>query len=95
MKNGLNAMLETLDPYTVYYDEAQNEEAEIFSRGNYAGIGIDAGYKDDQVVVIAPVEGGSADLIGIRAGDIILEIDGVPTEGLQPEEVQNLTMGTK
>jgi carboxyl-terminal processing protease len=93
MKNGLNAMLETLDPYTVYYDEAQNEEAEIFSRGNYAGIGIDAGYKDDQVVVIAPVEGGPADLIGIRAGDIILEIDGVPTEGLQPEEVQNLTMG--
>ncbi len=93
MKNGLNAMLETLDPYTVYYDEAQNEEAEIFSRGNYAGIGIDAGYKDDQVVVIAPVEGGPADLIGIRAGDIILEIDGVPTEGLQPEEVQNLTIG--
>ena len=31
MKNGLNAMLETLDPYTVYYDEAQNEQAEIFS----------------------------------------------------------------
>lgn len=93
MKNGLNAMLETLDPYTVYYDEAENEEAEIFSRGNYTGIGIDAGYKDDQVVVIAPVEGGPADLIGIRAGDIILEIDGVPTEGLQPEEVQNLTMG--
>ena len=39
------------------------------------------------------MEGGPADLIGIRAGDIILEIDGVPTEGLQPEEVQNLTMG--
>ena len=93
MKNGLNAMLETLDPYTVYYDEAQNEQAEIFSRGSYAGIGIDAGFKDDQVVVIAPVEGGPADLMGIRAGDIILEIDGFPTEGLQPEEVQNLTMG--
>lgn len=93
MKNGLNAMLETLDPYTVYYDEAQNEQAEIFSRGSYAGIGIDAGFKDNQVVVIAPVEGGPADLMGIRAGDIILEIDGFPTEGLQPEEVQNLTMG--
>ncbi len=93
MRNGLNAMLETLDPYTVYYNEAQNEQAEILSRSNYAGIGIDAGYRDGQVVVVAPMEGGPADLIGIRAGDIILEIDGVATEGLQPEEVQNLTLG--
>ncbi len=93
MRNGLNAMLETLDPYTVYYNEAQNEQAEILSRSNYAGIGIDAGYRDGQVVVIAPMEGGPADLLGIRAGDVILAIDGVATEGLQPEEVQNLTMG--
>lgn len=93
MRNGLTAMLETLDPYTVYYNEAQNEQAEILSRSNYAGIGIDAGYRDGQVVVVAPMEGGPADLIGIRAGDIILEIDGVPTDGLQPEEVQNLTLG--
>ena len=93
MRNGLDAMLETLDPYTVYYNESQNEQAEILSRSNYAGIGIEAGYRDGQVVVVAPTEGGPADNMGIRAGDVIISIDDVMTEGLQPEEVQNLTVG--
>lgn len=93
MRNGLVAMLETLDPYTVFYDEKQNEQAEIFSRSNYAGVGIEAGYRNGEVVVIAPTEGGPAEKKGIRAGDVIVAIDGVSTEGLQPDEVQNLTMG--
>jgi len=93
MRNGLNAMLETLDPYTVFIDESQNEQAEILSRGNYAGIGIEAGYRDGKVVVIAPVEGGPAEQKGIRAGDEIVEIDSISTEGLSPDEVQSLTLG--
>ncbi len=93
MRNGMQAMLETLDPYTVFYNETQNQQAEIFSRSNYAGIGIEAGFRDGEVVVVAPTEGGPADQRGVRAGDVILSIDGVSTEGLLPEEVQNLTMG--
>lgn len=93
MRVGLNAMLETLDPYTVIYNESQNEQAEILSRGNYAGIGIEAGYRDGKVVVVAPNEGGPADRSGIRAGDEIIAIDGISTKGLQPEEVQTLTVG--
>lgn len=93
MRIGLDAMLETLDPYTVIYNESQNEQAEIMSRGNYAGIGIEAGYRDGEIVVIAPTEGGPAEQVGIRAGDVIVAVDGVSTEGLQPEEVNNLTSG--
>ncbi len=93
MRNGMEAMLETLDPYTVFYNESQNEQAEILSRSNYAGVGIDAGFRDGEVVVVAPTEGGPADQKGVRAGDVIVAIDGVSTEGLLPEEVQNLTMG--
>ncbi|MDZ7807436.1 MAG: S41 family peptidase [Gracilimonas sp.] len=93
MRNGIDAMLETLDPYTVMFNESQNEQSEIMSRGNYAGIGIEAGYRDGEVVVVAPMEGGPADEVGIRAGDVIVAVDGVSTEGLQPEEVNTLTSG--
>lgn len=93
MRNGIDAMLETLDPYTVMFSESQNEQAEIMSQGNYAGVGIDAGYRDGKVVVIAPTEGGPADRAGIRPGDVIIAVDGVSTEDLQPEEVNNLTNG--
>lgn len=93
MRIGLDAMLETLDPYTVIYNESQNEQAEILSRGNYAGIGIEAGYRDGKVVVVAPSEGGPAERSGLQAGDKIVAIDGISTEGLQPEEVQSLTVG--
>lgn len=93
MRIGLDAMLETLDPYTIIYNESQNEQAEILSRGNYAGIGIEAGYRDGKVVVIAPSEGGPAERSGLKAGDEIVAIDGIFTEGLQPEEVQTLTVG--
>lgn len=93
MRTGLDAMLETLDPYTVMYSESQNEQAEIRSRGNYAGVGIDAGFRDGEVVVVAPVEGGPAEKVGIRAGDVIVAVDGVSAEGLQPEEVNTLLSG--
>lgn len=93
MRVGLDAMLETLDPYTVIYNESQNEQAEILSRGNYAGIGIEAGYRDGKIVVVAPSEGGPAERSGLKAGDEIVAIDGISTEGLQPEEVQTLTVG--
>src|SRR5690554_1715981 len=93
MRTGLDAMLETLDPYTVIYSESQNQEAEILSRGNYAGIGLEAGYREGKIVVIAPQEGGPAHRKGINAGDEIIAIDGISTQNLQPEEVQSLTMG--
>ena len=93
MRTGIDAMLETLDPYTVMFSESQNEQAEIMSRGNYAGIGIEAGFRDGEVVVVAPRDGGPAAKAGIRAGDVIVAVDGVSTENLQPEEVNTLTQG--
>ncbi|MCG2589172.1 S41 family peptidase [Rhodohalobacter sulfatireducens] len=93
MQRSINSMLETLDPYTVFIDEGEQRQMEILSSGSYGGIGIDAGYRGDQIVIIAPLEGYPAQRAGLRPGDIIKEIDGVNVEGLTPEEVQQLTVG--
>lgn len=93
MRKGIDAMLESLDPYTVMVDEAQQQNMEIISRGSYGGVGLDVGFRDGQIVVIAPIEGYSAYRKGIRAGDVIVEVDGVSVRDLMPEEVQELING--
>lgn len=93
MTIGLNAMLKELDPYTVFIPEGEQQQMEIISTGSYGGVGIDAGFRGDDIVVIAPLEGYPADRAGIRPGDIILEINSVSVAGITPEEVQQLTLG--
>jgi carboxyl-terminal processing protease len=93
MRKGINAMLESLDPYTVLVDEGQQQNMEIITRGSYGGIGLDVGYRDGKIVVIAPMEGYSAHRKGMRSGDVITKVDGVPVGDMAPEEVQNLTTG--
>ena len=93
MRKGIDAMLESLDPYTVMVDEAQQQNMEILSRGSYGGVGLDVGFRGGQIVVVAPIEGYSAHRKGIRAGDVIKKVDGVSVEDLMPEEVQGLIDG--
>jgi len=93
MRTGLDAMLSELDPYTVFIDEREQQQLEIISQGSYGGVGIDAGFRGDQIVVIAPLEGYPAQRAGIRPGDVILSVNEVPVEELSPEEVQKLTVG--
>jgi len=93
MTVGLNAMLNELDPYTVFIPEGEQQQMEIISTGSYGGVGIDAGFRGDDIVVIAPLEGYPADRAGIRPGDIILEINNVSVADITPEEVQQLTLG--
>ena len=93
MRKGIDAMLESLDPYTVMVDEAQQQNMEIISRGSYGGVGLNVGFRDGKIVVIAPIEGYSAHRKGIRAGDVIKKVDGVSVEDLMPEEVQGLIDG--
>lgn len=93
MRKGISAMTESLDPYTELIDETENQDLEIMTRGSYGGVGLDVGYRDNKIVVIAPVEGYSAHSKGIRSGDVIIAVDGISVKDMAPEQVQNLTTG--
>ena len=93
MRNGINAMLESLDPYTVLVDETESRRMDEMTTGQYAGVGLEIGARNGKLVVIAPIEGYSAHRKGIRAGDIIVEIDGLSAEGMSSDDLQGLLRG--
>ena len=90
---GIDAMLESLDPYTQYIPESDMEEYRIMTTGQYGGIGAMIRKKEDGVVVSEPYEGYPAMTNGIRAGDVILEVDGRSVKGLGTDEVSKLLKG--
>ena len=72
----IKSMLTRLDPYTEYYAEENMGDLQFLTTGEYAGIGAIISYNDGQVVINEPYEGLPADKAGLKAGDVILEIDG-------------------
>lgn len=76
VRTGLDNMLNTLDPYTEYFNEEEMKEFNTQITGEYAGVGAVISYKDDRVTVIEPYENSPAAKAGLKAGDKILSIDG-------------------
>lgn len=93
MRAGVDAMLEDLDPYTTFIDEAQSTDLSIITRGQYGGVGLSVAQRDGRVVVTAPVEGASGYKQGVRVGDVITQIEGRSTDSLSMTDVQNLLRG--
>lgn len=82
-QGAIRGMVEALnDPYTSYLDPETYQMSVEDLEGRFDGIGAYVGARDDQIVIIAPIPGSPAEMSGIRAGDIILEVDGQPTEGM-------------
>ncbi|PSQ78909.1 MAG: S41 family peptidase [Bacteroidetes bacterium QH_8_67_23] len=93
MQAGVDAMLAELDPYTTYISEAESADLEIITRGRYGGVGLDVARRGGKLVVTAPLEGASGYEQGVRAGDVITQIDGQPAAGLSMSDVQSLLRG--
>ena len=91
---GIDSMLEQLDPYTVYIPEEENEDLQMMLSKTYGGIGaIIHKKKEDNVIINEPYFGSPAHKNGLQCGDEILEIDGVPTKGLETKESSDRMKG--
>lgn len=93
MKTGIDAMLKSLDPYTVYYPESEIEDYRFLTTGEYGGIGSLIRRIGDSVVVAEPYEGFPAYKAGLLAGDIILKIDDQNVIGKNTGEISKLLKG--
>ena len=80
LQAAIRGMVSSLDPYSAYLDGDEYDEIKISSSGQYSGVGIEVSMEDDQVVVVSPFEGSPAAQAGIRSGDVIASIDGVPVK---------------
>jgi carboxyl-terminal processing protease len=92
----VKGMVEALDdPYTAYLDPTAYELSQKGLEGKFEGIGAYVAAEDDKIVVIAPVAGSPADEAGIRAGDVILAVDGKSTAEMSLTEVVLAVQGPK
>jgi carboxyl-terminal processing protease len=78
LQAAIRGMVSSLDPYSAYLDGDEYDEVKISSSGQYSGVGIEVSMEDEEVVVVSPFEGSPAAAAGIRPGDVIATIDGIP-----------------
>ncbi len=90
----IDALLEKLDPYTVYVPESRREDFELMTKGEYGGIGSLIQKQGDFVIISEPYEGFPAQVSGLRAGDKILAIDGESAKGKSSSDISEKLKGT-
>lgn len=92
-KTAIDEMLKSLDPYTEFIPESDIEDYKLMTTGQYGGVGALIQKLDSFVVVSEPYEGFPAYNAGLRAGDVILEINGVSVKGKSTQEVSDMLKG--
>jgi carboxyl-terminal processing protease len=93
MRTGVDAMLKSLDPYTVYISEDQIEDYRTMTTGEYGGIGATVGTRNGKVTIIMPMENSPALKAGLKIGDEILQIGEVKVTGKNQGDISRLLKG--
>lgn len=94
LEGAMKGMAEAVgDPYTVYMDKEEFETFMESSQGSFYGIGAQLGVRDNNITIIAPIEGSPAEAAGLKAGDIILKVDDFEITDLNTEAVVSRVRG--
>jgi carboxyl-terminal processing protease len=93
--SSINGMLRTLDPHSSFLEPRAFAEMQDRQKGSFFGLGILITRRNNQITVITPLEGTPASRLGIRAGDIIAEVEGEPTDEMTVDEVVKKLKGPK
>ena len=93
MKTGIEAMLASLDPYTNYIAENDIEDYRMMTTGEYGGIGALIQDVNKKITITEPYEGFAAYRAGLRAGDEIVEVNGVNVVGKKTEDITTMLKG--
>jgi len=96
IEGAISGMVESLnDPYTIFFNPQETEEFFEEAQGTFEGIGIEIDKKADKLLVVSPLAGTPAEKAGLRAGDVILKVDGKDTIDMTLEEAVKLIRGPK
>jgi carboxyl-terminal processing protease len=93
--SSIDGMLRTLDPHTSFLEPKEYADMQDRQKGSFYGLGILVTKRNDQVTVITPLEGTPAARLGIRAGDVISEVEGTATDDLPLDDVVKRLKGPK
>lgn len=94
LEAAIKGMTQSLnDPYTVFMNSDEYQSFTEQSEGHFVGIGAQLGVKDDKVTVVAPIEGSPAEKAGLKAGDVILKVDGKELEEVNVEKTVAMIKG--
>jgi len=85
----IRGMVADLDPHSSYLDEQEYEEMRIATSGGYSGVGLEVSAADGRMVVVSAMEGSPAAEAGVRSGDVIISVDGMP---LDPQDVDDAVL---
>ncbi len=95
LKGAINGMLSSLDPHSVYMAADSFKEMQISTTGAFGGLGIEITIKEGRLTVISPIEDTPAFRAGVKSGDHIALIDGVPTREMTINDAVKRMRGPK
>jgi carboxyl-terminal processing protease len=93
LRAGIQGMLSSLDPYTIFIDEKKIEDIDLITNGKYGGVGISIGLRGDEVTVVEVMDGYAAQRQGIQIGDVIIEAAGSAITVDNIDDVSSLVKG--